>query len=229
MNEKITLYKFGKREHIIALAEEGKLFLNLASKFADSSYSKGAFDAGELMLNQTIPVEAEFQVFSKDGKPKGKFKAISPSPMTIGPAPDALIFCTSFVYNKSLYEEFEADSCLIIRDADRFVNQACKAILNSIEGSYVDAGSVFYSFEEELYSLDFKNQHVYYNKPAKYAHQKEMRIVATIQNEKSEPKPTIVDIGPTADYCMFTGIELPDSCIEASDYARSWASPWPRD
>ena len=166
MEEKITLYKFGKREHIIALAEEGKLFLNLASNFADSSYSKGAFDGGELILNQTLSVEAEFQAFSKDGKPKGKFKAISPSPVTIGPVPDALLFCTSFVYNKDLYEEFEADSCLIIEDADRFVSQACKAIMNSIEGSYVDAGSVYYRYEEELYSLDFMNQHVYYNKPS---------------------------------------------------------------
>ena len=227
MKEKITLYKFGKREHIIALAEQGKLFLNLASKFADSRYSKGAFDAGELILNQTIPIETEFQAFSKDGKKKGKFKAISPSPMTIGPVPDALLFCSSFVYNKDLYNEFEADSCLIIEDADRFVNQACKAIMNSIEGSYVDAGSVHYKYEEELYSLDFKNQHVYYNKPAKYAHQKEMRIVATVHN-KSELRPTTVYIASIADYCKFTGVELPDSCIDAIDYARSWASPWPR-
>ncbi len=230
MEEKFGLYKFGRREHVLALAERGQLYMTPVSYYSNEGLSKGAFDDGELEVRQTLPKgQTTYDVFSKEGKFKGSFKPLAEGPLIAGQSPNAYVFCLSYDYNKALYEEFEADTCLIIEDADVFINQVCMALMNKLKGWVVGAGTVTYRNEDDFFSLYPTNQDIYYNKPMKYAHQKEIRIVCTNSDYTDTFEPFVIDVGTIHHYTHITGIERPDHMISTQEYINAWVSPWPRE
>jgi hypothetical protein len=141
----LRLYRFGKRNHICDLIHKGELCLNHATTYGEEGLSKGAYDPSELEYEQTLPEGVEFEAFSrKTGKSKGKLEVVNVSPLKAYSETNYYVFCMSYRYIHEFYKEFQADTCLVITDPDRFINQACKSIMKELPGWFVNAGTVSY-------------------------------------------------------------------------------------
>lgn len=222
----LRLYKFGERRNIHSLAHRGNLYLSPASKYADRSYSAGIYDPKELVLEQRLPEGVEFEAFDgQTGESKGILKPISVGPMVARLQSNYYVFCMSYRYGTDLYAEFNADTCLVITDPDRFINQACKAIMAALPGWAVDAGTARYQSPNVFYSMYPTNQDVYYGKQNEYTHQCEIRIVCTPPSPIRTLDPKIVCVGDLYGYTFITGIESPDNMIE-SEYSNAPGSPF---
>jgi hypothetical protein len=222
----LRLYKFGERRNIHSLAHRGNLYLSPASKYADENLGAGVYDPNELVLEQRLPEGVEFEVFDrKTSESKGILKPVSLGPMVAELQSNYYVFSMSYRYGTDLYAEFNADTCLVIADPDRFINQACKAIMAALPGWAVDAGTVRYRNPTAFYSLYPVNQDVYYGKRDEYRRQCEIRIVCTPPSPIPSLDPRVVCIGNLYGYTFITGVESPGKMIE-SEYSNALGSPF---
>ena len=222
----LRLYRFGKRAHICDLVHDGRLCLNPATTYANNALPMGAFDPGELELVQTMPQGTRFEVFSRDGRPKGTLNTIGSIRATSKLETNYYVFCMSYRYGVDQYTRFDADTCLVFTDPDRFINQACKAIMRRLPGWAVDAGTVWYHSADNFFSLRPLRQDIYYNKPLQNYPQNEIRIVCSPPRSEFtyELERLFVLIGDLHGYTFLASAEYPDRLIE-SEHSQAWGSP----
>ncbi len=225
--ENLRLYRFGKREHICDLIHNGKLCLNPATTYAEEGLSKGAFDPEELRFEQELPESATFEAFSKEsGESKGIIDVVNSSPMVSLSDYNYYVFCMTYKYMFDFYDEFHADTCLIINDPDRFVNQACKKIMKEIPGWLINAGTVHYKSRNAFYAFNPSYHDINYTKDAEnFSHQCEIRIVCFPPEPVMNLERQIIDIGDLCEYTYITGTENPKHIIK-SKYSKSSYSPF---
>ncbi len=217
MSADLRLYRFSTRQHICDLAHEGLLYLNPATKFGEDGLSKGAFDPEELRFSQTIPPGTTLEVFcGKTGNSKGVIEPISFGPLTAESDTNYYVFCMAYQYMFEFYAEFNADTCLVIADPDRFMNQACQCIMKELPGWLVNAGTVRYRSKKAFYSMYPSYHDISYNKEAEeFKHQYEVRIVCVPPKPMLNLKPIVVQIGNLYGYTFITGLEDPERMIES--------------
>ena len=223
----LRLYRFGKREHLCGLIHKGELCLNPATSYGEKGLSKGAFDPGELRFEQTLPEGVEFEAFSgKTGKSKGKLEVIGIGPAIAESETNYYVFCMSYRYLHEFYKEFKADTCLVITDPDRFINQACKSIMKEFPDWIVNAGTVQYRSKKCFYTMWPSYNDIFYGKDSdEFGHQYEIRIVCVPPTPIMNLEAKIIDIGNLYGYTLITGIESPDHMIE-SEYTNALGSPF---
>lgn len=226
MND-LRLYRFGKRNHICDLIHKGELCLNPGTTYGEEDLSKGAFDPGELEFEQTLPEGVEFEAFcGKTGKSKGKLEVIDVSPLKAYSETNYYVFCMSYRYLHEFYKEFKADTCLIITDPDRFINQTCKSIIKELPGWFVNAGTVSYRSKKSFYTMWPSYNDIFYGKDSEdFAHQFEIRIICVPPEPIMKLERKIINIGNLHGYTFITGIENPDHMIE-SEYSTALGSPF---
>lgn len=226
MND-LRLYRFGKRDHICDLVHRGELCLNPATTYAENGLSKGAFDPSELEFEQTLSKGVEFEAFcGRTGKSKGKMEVVNVSPLTAYSETNYYLFCMSYRYLHEFYEEFKADTCLVVADPDRFINQACKSIMNVLTGWHVSAGTTFYRPKKSFTTMWPSYNDIFYGKDGdEFAHQFETRIVCVPPEPIMELERKIVNIGNLHGYTFITGVEDPNHMIE-SEYSNALGSPF---
>jgi len=223
----LRLYKFGKRNRICNLIHKGQLCLTPASQYGEDGLSKGAFDPEELSFKQTLPEGAKFEAFcGKTGRSKGNFDVVGESLCEAYSETNYYVFCMAYQYLHEFYKEFDADSCLVIVDPDRFINQACKSIMKSLPGWFINAGTVRYKSKKVFYSLWPSYDDIFYGKDSdSYGHQYEIRIVCVPPEPIKKLSRKIVSIGNLYGYTFITGVERPNSMIE-SEHSNALGSPF---
>lgn len=90
------------------------------------------------------------------------------------------VFCLSKAIKPELYEEFKADCCIEIIDADEFIRRTMFAVkrLISAHDSGLLTGPVNYYMHNAPAGFDIKNpQNLAFAKGVTYEHQKEFRLV----------------------------------------------------
>ena len=223
----LRLYRFSKRQYICELAHYGRLCLNPATTYARSGLSMGAYDPSELRLTQRLSPATRFEVFARDtGRSKGQLEFMGDITATAQLETNYYVFCMSSRYGVDQYARFNADTCLVIADPDRFINQACKVIMQILPGWAVDAGTVRYRSSENFFSLRPLNQDVYYHKQSDYHAQNEVRIVCSPPrgDYTYDLQPLIVGIGNLHGYTYLASSTLPDRMIK-TQHSEALGSP----
>lgn len=221
----LRLYRFSKRQYVCELAHHGRLWLNPATTYARSGLSMGAYDPSELRLTQRLPTGTRFEVFARDtGRSKGHIELAGD--ITAELETNYYVFCMSYRYGVDQFSRFDADTCLLITDPDRFINQACKAIRKLLPDWAVDAGTVRYRSPEGLFSLRALNQDIYYHKESRYHPQNEVRIVCSPprRDYTYDLQPLIVEIGNLHGYTYLVSSTSPDRIIE-TEHSEALGSP----
>lgn len=223
----LRLYRFGRRSHICDLIHRGELCLSPATTYGEEGLPKGAFDPCELEFEQMLPKGVEFEAFcGKTGKSKGKLEVINVSPLTAYSETNYYVFCMSYRYLHDFYKEFKVDTCLVITDPDRFINQACKSIIKALPGWFVNAGTVLYRSKKSFYTIWPRYNDIFYGKDSdEFAHQFEIRILCVPPEPIMKLERKIINIGNLHGYTFITGIENPDHMIE-SEYSNALGSPF---
>lgn len=224
MSINLRLYRFSTRQRVCDLAHKGTLYLSPATKFGENGLSKGAFDPEELRLSQSVPAGTTLEVFSgKTGKPKG---VIEPLSFTAISDTDYYVFCMTHQYLFAYYAEFKADTCLVIANPDRFIDQAFQSISKKLPGWSLSAGTVRYRSSKAFNSMYPTGYDIFYNKDAeKFSHQNEIRIVCAPPEPILRLDPMVVHIGHLHGYTFITGVEDSDRMIE-SEYSNALGSPF---
>ena len=225
--DNLKLYRFSTRKYICDLMHKGDLCLNPATKYGEKGLSKGAFDPNELKFAQTLPDGIKFEAFcGKTGKSKGILDVIKADPLIAESETNYYVFCMTYNYLKSMYCEFEADTCLVIADPDKFINHVCKSIMKDLPGWFVNAGTVSYRSKKAFYTLWPEYDDIFYGKETtSYTHQYEIRIVCVPPEPIKTLSKKIINIGDLHGYTYITGIENPDKMIE-SEHSNAIGSPF---
>lgn len=107
--------KFGKAEHMRSLVERGVLRVQSASYYATPSHN-GAIKDDELSLPLSLALSRD-DIIKED---------VSDGPIeqrldvTYNAGTDYWLYCVSSAVEPRLFVDFQADSCVIIKDRDRF-------------------------------------------------------------------------------------------------------------
>lgn len=112
--------KFGKTEHMRSLVERGALRVQSASYYATPSHN-GAIRDDELSLPLSLALSRNDiikVVLNPQDVPEGPIE--QRVDVTYKAGTDYWLFCVSSAVEPRLFVDFQADSCVIIKDKDRF-------------------------------------------------------------------------------------------------------------
>jgi hypothetical protein len=112
--------KFGKAEHMRSLVEKGALRIQSASYYATPNHN-GAIRDDELSLPLSLALSRDDiikVVLNPQDVPDGPIE--QRLDVTYNAGTDYWLYCVSCAVEPRLFVDFQADSCVIIKDKDRF-------------------------------------------------------------------------------------------------------------
>lgn len=224
-----VLVKYGKREHIEALFRQGEVYLNSATNFNESVHNQAVRD-DELAINfkggytrGTHPTH----FYNRNQPPPehvveqgAGIRSIYELPelgldqyatMTIRMPTDYWMFCMADILDQRLLADFEADSCLIIRQkpfVERVLRMATLQLPN-VQGhfgpvQYIDPLGAWPASTRVTHSIP-----IHMTKVFRYAYQREVRFAFLPKRFQDRLEPRFLRIGPILDIAEF--VPLPPS------------------
>ena len=190
------IVKFGTRTHVDEMLSKGRFRISPASSYSDPSLNRAIRD-DELSAQIMFPAGTRLAV-----QIDGEYKEI---PNIIGPlchsrhCEDFYVFCAAGSFDPRLFDDFEADACLLARDLNRFGLPLVREFAAVAGMTKVVHGSVHY--EDPLHPVE-ENHLVEMTKHFQYEYQREWRIVWKAEEPLSlTAAPILVEIGSLADSC----------------------------
>jgi hypothetical protein len=194
------LLKFSKLKYLRPLLNVGNLRIAPASYYHDPSLNFSIRDS-----------ELEFTEELYDAKvhhpPNGDYSIpqdqwiempiIGNVKSTLRSESDYYIGCFSSSYEYRLYDDFEAEGCLVIRDIVRFANTVNSRMEEILPGWAFSLGGVDY---RDPYHPNPK-LNIFFCKHFRYAYQKEFRFVWEPPTKRESLKPIYLELGPLKEYC----------------------------
>jgi hypothetical protein len=98
-------------------------------------------------------------------------------------------------YSRRLFHDFRADSCLVIHDADKFMNRLTKAVIRTYPEYAVSGKSVRYFDPFDC----TEKPNVFFLKPFSYAYQREFRLIFIPPHPIKQLAPFFIQIGSLED------------------------------
>ena len=159
-----SLIKFGKQQHMRDLYEAGRIRIAPAREYSDPSLNHAMKDE-ELKFEQILP-ETEVTLVAQDketGTPI-EIKVFGELTSKIELETNCYIYCMTHTMNHRLFDDFEADSCVIIRDMPGFAGLLSKAVEAELPGwrgwrkpvEYVDPYNRPKKIDDVIFSKHFR-------------------------------------------------------------------------
>jgi hypothetical protein len=166
--------KFGKREHMESLYDTGTLRLQPANYFARTGHN-GAVRDDELAFSGSAALSRDDVVkLVKNPEDVPRDAQEQRIDMTFKYRTDFWLYCMTNSVEPRLFVDFVADSCVIIRDREKFRAMLLEATASHLKGSLVREGSVAY--QDPLFQPPAK-LFMPLVKHFRYAYQDEYRFV----------------------------------------------------
>lgn len=190
------IVKFGKRAHVEEMLSKGRFRISPAASYSDPSLNRAIRD-DELNAQTMFPAGTRLSV-----QADGEYKEI---PNIIGPlchtrhCENFFVFCAAGTFDPRLFDDFEADACLLVRDLNRFGLLLLREFATVARMTKQVHGSVHY--EDPLHPSG-ENHLVELTKHFRYEYQREWRMIWN--SEEPLPltaTPIFVEIGSLADSC----------------------------
>jgi hypothetical protein len=192
--------KFSKLKYLRPLLNVGNLRILPASYYQDSSMNFAIQDS-ELKFTQELygakvhfPPNSDYSIPKEQwtempiiGNAKSTFEALS----------DYYISCFSSSYEYRLFDDFEANACLVIKDIVRFAKSLktrMEEILPEWRFSYE-----YVNYQDPYHPI--RKLNIFFSKHFRYAYQKEFRFVWEPSNKAESLRPIFLELGPLRDYC----------------------------
>lgn len=191
------LFKFGNRKWMRALLDHGQIRVAPASIYNDSSLGPAiaddelSYDLATAAFNDDILSLHPFQTRLIDvfGEPK-------PAPRRLAMETNYYVWCASFGLRLRLFDDFEADSVLVIHDAGEFSRRLIQAIRNPLHGWRFTPCAVHYF---DPYHPSAETRNVFACKHFKYLYQEEFRYVFLPPSPATKLEPLNLTLGPLSD------------------------------
>jgi hypothetical protein len=162
------LLKFSKREYNEQALLTGHIRISPASSYDDDAKLRAVKDRELLRTTYHVPDGVELVTGEHElVKPVKAIEQITKSPT------DYFMYCVSMRYSRRLFNDFRADSCLLIYDVDEFINRLIEAVKRKFSDFAVTGESVMYFDPFDCREVS----NVFFMKPFSYAYQSEFRLI----------------------------------------------------
>lgn len=121
------LLKFGKSKYLADAAKLGKIRISLASTYDDESLNKSQRDSELNIPLQIDPKGVRIKL------PDGTETTPVSIPSFRLEAPDYYVLCCAHTFDRRLFGDFDADSCLVIDDLPRFSDELHAAVSTEVD------------------------------------------------------------------------------------------------
>jgi len=191
------LVKYGKERYIRQAYMAGIIRIAPASSYEDPSLNPSIKDS-ELQLSvELLPSETKLHITDgQTGKPKGRLRPVGNIKVTQKSRTNYYVYCLSTVYDYRLFDDFEANSCLIIGNAEGFLTSLISAFEAECRGWHGWHSEVRYIDPLNISDNDID---VFFGKHFRYSYQKEYRVVWLPENEQKKLAPVLLEVGGLSD------------------------------
>lgn len=191
------LFKFGKKKWMRALLEHGEIRIAPASMYNDTSLGPAiaddelSYDLATMAFDEDILSLHSFQTRLVDvfGEPKPKHHRLTMET-------NYYVWCASFGLKLRLFDDFDADSVLVIHDTGEFSRRLIQAIRNPLHGWRLTPCAVHYF---DPYHPSKETRNVFACKHFKYLYQEEFRYVFLPPTPTAKLEPLSLTLGPLSD------------------------------
>ncbi len=164
-------YKYGKKENLEKLLYSGEILLRPASYYSDSSLNNAIKDDE---LSRLYILNSDFNKLNAELKTENETHNLVNGFYTKNINTDYYIFCLSNVFEPRLFNDFDADSCLIIKNPSLFISKLGKVLPDNIFKFEQRTVSYFDPLLDNPLSVSIP-----FSKDFKYSYQNEYRIAFT--------------------------------------------------
>ena len=187
------------------MLETGEMRIAPASIYNDSSLNPAIRDEELKLIVEYHPSNIKLEHYDSKNK---KIMQIHPTGnliKTIESSTNYYVYCISKSYEARLYEDFEADSCLVIKDVNRFINAVATAFFEQVSKQWsCSAGLVKYI---DPLLCPIKNIDVFFSKHFRYWYQSEYRMIWLPPKAEKEILPVFIKIGDMRNYCELINLK----------------------
>lgn len=187
------LFKFGQLKYQQDLFDKGVLRIISASSYKEAFIP--AIKDDELEVSQLV-VKGRVVITDNEGVDR-EVETVGPCVITHSTPTDFYISSYAVLFESRLFDDFGADSCLIIRNVNEFEVRLKAAMEKSFPHSICLAGGVKYC---DPYSPE-REVDVYFAKHFRYQYQHELRFVWIPKVPQETLKPIFVELGCLSDIC----------------------------
>jgi hypothetical protein len=184
------LIKFGKYEFL----SDYSLKISLAKSFDDPSLNLAQMDDEMKLVFKVGPTE----VSAKDSK-GNVLELIGPAEIKLNLEREYYVFCCSHSFDIRMFDNFEADSCLLIYDYKRFISDIVSKLREKIE--IKDSGCDYVTYIDPV-QPDIKTDEIEieFCKNLKYQYQNEFRYVFIPEDGQDLPNDIIINLWEASEY-----------------------------
>ena len=169
--------KFGKREHMDAMLREGVVRVAPASTFVAMEHNVARRNNEMMLTTHITPFDYDLRLvdpYFRRIMPTRRFATVEHCKPT-----DHYIYCVSVALDCRLFFDFEADSCVIIRDQDEFVRRLKRYVSWRLPGWKIRFEMARYFDPYFIHQrLPAEGNEIYFFKDFCYMYQREHRLVA---------------------------------------------------
>ena len=200
------MLKFGKVKYLEHLLNKGEMRICPASFYREPSLVRAIRD-DELHFTQTVR-GGTVKIQDHDGTWRTA-STVGAVLLTHTANSDYYLSCHSVLFENRLFDDFNADGCLIIKDMDRFgscLRNAVRAILPDCD---CFIGGVQY---RDPY-FPTKNPNVVFTKHFRYSYQRELRIIWGPPKPQENLTPIHVRMGALSSFCELMRLDDADATL----------------
>jgi hypothetical protein len=165
------LVKFGNKKYLQKTKDTGKIRIRPASSYDDPSLNEAIRDT-ELTQIISLPPGTRLNKKSSSGEYE-EIKGIRKISVTNSYPTDFYVYCMAKVYQHRLFEDFDADACLLIYDIEIFLDKFLYCLKTDYSDWLLASGEISYydpCFPSSSLSIPF-------SKHFRFSYQSEFRIV----------------------------------------------------
>lgn len=192
------LYKFGKKDYLIKTLNQGEIFLRPASYYSDPSLNPAIKD-DELSRNYNL--NPKYNNLNVDISIKNEKHYLRNGIYKKTIESDYYVYCLADSFEPRLFNDFEADSCLIIKNPREFLYR----ISNCLPRNIFDYSSSKVAYFDPLLD-DPLESNLIFSKNFAYTYQNEFRIAFVPYEKNKLLESTMVNIGSLADFAEIVSI-----------------------
>lgn len=193
------LVKYGEQRYLRPMLEEGILRIAPASSYSDPSLNLARKDS-ELEVSILLdPSESTVELVNEETfESERTIEVIGNLTATMNCTSDYYVYCLAMEYNVRLFDDFEADCCLIIQQPIKFVERLYKEVSHKLPGWTGRATGITYY---DPLKIDRMPSNVFFQKHFRYAYQREYRIVLLPPKPIKQAEPFFIELGNLGEFC----------------------------
>jgi hypothetical protein len=196
--------KFSKRVHLLRTLNQGILRIAPASSYDDPSLNSAQIDKELEHIAATANEQIVFNLHGTDETGKEvEIPTRAKELFRYMMVPDFYVWCCGLDYYPRLFQDFEADAVLIVRDKAAFKERLSAAVNRRISGASLSEGRVRYY---DPYTVRREDLVPIFSKHFRYLYQNEYRFAWTVSHNQGL-QPSLVELGSLRDIAELIELE----------------------